>query len=99
MGSAGLGKGNVPVGEPGYGQNLLRREKVPWHAALPHHGQLSRSPEGLKVLDATGQPLAYVYARENEANAQAAKVLTIDQARRIAATIAKTADLLTPPGS
>ena len=52
-------------------------------------------PGGFKVRDATGQALAYIYARENETSAQAAKVLTMDEARRIAANIAKLPELLT----
>ena len=47
------------------------------------------------MLDATGQALAYVYARESEADANTAKVLTMDEARRIAANIAKLPVLLT----
>ena len=43
------------------------------------------------VRDANGQALAYVYSRSNEAEAMQAKVLTEDEARRIAANIAKTA--------
>ena len=41
------------------------------------------------VKDATGQTLAYVYARETRADADTAKVLTMDEARRIAVNIAK----------
>jgi len=36
------------------------------------------------VLDANGQALAYVYARETRAQAEIAKVLMFDEARRIA---------------
>jgi hypothetical protein len=39
------------------------------------------------VLDASGQALTYVYARETRAEADTAKVLTMDEARRIAANI------------
>jgi hypothetical protein len=42
----------------------------------------------LKVVDATGQSLV-VYSRESEAEARTAKVLTEDEARRIARNIAK----------
>jgi hypothetical protein len=35
-------------------------------------------------MDATGQALAYVYARATQADADTAKVLTMDEARRIA---------------
>jgi hypothetical protein len=49
---------------------------------------------GYKVLDATGQSLAYVYGRETKADADTADVLTMDEARRIASNIAKLRDLL-----
>ena len=37
-----------------------------------------------KVLDASGQALVYVYARETKAQADITKVLTFDEARRAA---------------
>ena len=40
-------------------------------------------------MDATGQSLAYVYGRETRADADIAKLLTMGEARRIAANIAK----------
>ena len=40
-------------------------------------------PRGYVVKDATGQSLAYVYARGTERDAQIAKVLTEDEARRV----------------
>jgi hypothetical protein len=46
------------------------------------------------VLDANGQPLAYVYGRETKADADIAKVLTMDEARRIASNIARLPTLL-----
>ena len=36
-----------------------------------------------------GQSLAYIYGRETKADADIAKVLTMDEARRIASNIAK----------
>ena len=48
-----------------------------------------RIPGGLKVLDANGQSLAYVYGRETKADADIAKVLTMDEARKITSNIAK----------
>ena len=40
------------------------------------------------------QAIAYVYYREPQAAAEVAKVLTLDEARRIASNIAKLPDLL-----
>ena len=51
-------------------------------------------PGGLKVCVANGQSLAYVYSRENPNDAHMAKVLTEDEARRIASNIAKLPTLL-----
>ena len=48
------------------------------------------------MKDATGQALAYVYARETKADADTAKVLTMDEARRVASNIAKLPGLLKP---
>jgi TPR repeat protein len=41
------------------------------------------------VLDASGQSLVYVYARETRAEADIAKVLTLDEVRRIAVNVAR----------
>jgi len=46
------------------------------------------------VLDANGQSLACVYGRETKADADIAKVLTMEEARRIASNIAKLPKLL-----
>ena len=48
------------------------------------------------MLDATGQSLAYVYGRETKADADITKVLTMDEARRIANNIVKLPALLEP---
>ena len=40
-------------------------------------------------MDSNGQSLAYVYGRETKADADIAKVLTMDEARRVASNIAK----------
>jgi hypothetical protein len=64
----------------------MRRFPSPW--------TVEKIAGGLKVVDATGQSLAYVYSRENANDADMAKVLTEDEARRIASNIAKLPTLL-----
>jgi K+/H+ antiporter YhaU regulatory subunit KhtT len=51
-------------------------------------------PGGYVVRDANGQALAYLYSRDNEDEARQAKVLTKDEARRIAINIARLPELL-----
>jgi hypothetical protein len=58
-----------------------RRFPPPW--------TVERIPGGLKVVDANGQSLAYVYSRETPDAAAIAHVLTEDEARRIASNVAK----------
>jgi hypothetical protein len=49
---------------------------------------------GFKLIDANGQALAYVYARDTKGDADIAKVLTMDEAGRVASNIAKLPGLL-----
>ena len=65
---------------------ITRRFPPPW--------EVEQIPGGYVVKDATGQSLAYVYARESKAQAEMANVLTMDEARRIASNIAKLPELL-----
>jgi hypothetical protein len=53
-------------------------------------------PGGYVVRDATGQIMAWVYARASTAEAMQAKVLTMDEARRVATNIARLPELLLP---
>ena len=63
-----------------------RRFPAPWSA--------DKIPGGYVVRDANGQALAYIYSRDNEDEARQAKVLTKDEARRIAVNAARLPQLL-----
>jgi hypothetical protein len=65
---------------------MSRRFPAPWRE--------EKFSGGYVVRDATGQALAYVYARSTESDAIEAKQLTFDEARRIALNIARLPDLL-----
>ena len=65
---------------------MIRRFHAPWRA--------DKLPGGYVVRDANGQALAYVYSRDSEAEALQAKVLTADEARRIAVNVAELPGLL-----
>jgi hypothetical protein len=52
-------------------EERTRRFPPPW--------TVEQIPGGYKVLDATGQSLAYVYGRETKADADIANVLTMER--------------------
>jgi hypothetical protein len=63
-----------------------RRFPAPWRA--------DKITGGYVIRDANGQALVYIYSRESEAEALQARVLTKDEARRIAVNVARLPDLL-----
>src|SRR5262249_18937347 len=71
-----------------------RQASIPYPHLHPQRLSSSGPPGGYAVKDANGQRIAHVYGRETRADADIAKVLTMDEARRIASNIAKLPDLL-----
>jgi hypothetical protein len=55
---------------------------------------IQKLPGGFKVVDASGQLLAYFYARDNDNDAGTVGVLTMDEARRLASNFVKLPELL-----
>ena len=59
----------------------MRRFPAPW--------TVEALDGGFKVIDANKQAIAYVYGHADKRDADTAKSLTLDEARRIASNIAK----------
>lgn len=66
-----------------------RRFPAPW--------SMREIPGGFAVSDATGRTLAYVYAADGAVLSAIPQALTRDEARRIAAGIARLPELLAQP--
>ena len=57
----------------------MRRFPAPW--------TIETLDGGFKIVDSNGQSLAYVYGHADPRDAETAKGLTLDEARRIASNI------------
>jgi hypothetical protein len=84
--AGGYAGGLEAIQQPAAPSMTARRFPAPWRA--------EPMPGGYVVRDANGQALAHIYSRDNATEALQAKVLTKDEARRIAINIAWRPELL-----
>ena len=68
--------------------------RMPPSRRLPPPWKADKIAGGYVVRDANGQAIAYVYSRATETDAMQAKVLTEDEARRVAINIVRLPELL-----
>jgi hypothetical protein len=87
-------EGSVARGERSGAASQIIECPYPWFVEAPDPKLHRRC---FIVRDAYGQALAYVYLEEEPGRRAVAHLLTRDEARRIAANIAKLPELLTAP--
>ena len=68
--------------------------RMPPSRRLPPPWKAEKIAGGYVIRDANGQAIAYVYSRATETDVMRAKVLTEDEARRVAINIARLPELL-----
>ena len=64
-------------------------QTIPTGRRFPHPWSTIEHADSIEVLDATGQPLAYVYFEDEPGRRAAMRRLNRDDARRLAGNIAK----------